>query len=1000
MRYFSLFFLALGIGSLAAQTTKLSVFAQEINYDKNGSAHFIRFKEQQQVTTESAKEFLAALFFAQSEASLRELTTEQDVLGYTHVRYQVYVKDVLVQDKIVIGHFKAGKLYAVNGDLKDDGAAVNTFVISEQKAFEQALKKVGAQKYKWENVEEEQQMRAITGDKLFSYQARAQKVYYPQGGKLIAAYKFNIYAEQPLYRADVFVNAETAAVIAEHSQICTVNTPGTAATKYSGTQPIQCDLTNSVHTLRESTRGLGVETYNCGNTTTYAMNNFTSTTATWSLSTFNQGALDAHWGAETTYDYYWNIHNRNSINNAGFKLVSFVHYGNNFNNAFWDGQRMTYGDGSGSYRIFTTLDICGHEISHGLTSNSAGLQYQDESGALNESYSDIFGACIEAYGRPSNWNWKIGEDMTVGGGGLRNMSNPNLFGDPDTYGGTNWYGGTADNGGVHTNSGVSNFWFYLLTQGGNGTNDLGNAYSVSGIGITNAARIAFRALTVYYTPTTNYTTARNLSIQAAKDLFGDCSAEMIATINAWHAVGIGNKFVPGSLAPNFTADITTWCNLPATVNFANQTPYATGFVWDFGDGTAVTTATNVAHTYTAAGAYTVKLKALGCNMADSVLKNSFVVVNIPQAPAMASYTVCERTAVSLTASANNTLRWYDDPISQNVIATGSVANLASITSNTTIYVANTIANNSSFGGMPSAIGGGFLSNATQYLVFDVVQSGTLNSVVVNAGGAGTRTVELRDNLGQLINAVPVMLSSGTNTVVLYFQLTPGTGYRLGLAGTVANLYRSNQGVSYPYNVGNCVNIVGSSAGPSNYYWFYKWEVTPEDCKSAFVPVSISVAPAPQVSLQTLPQTVCADDAFVLSGIPAGGVFSGAGVSGSQFMAAGQNPGTYTVVYAITGNNGCVGTDAKTLQVAECMGISSVAPEKISMYPNPVLNSLTISGAEEALVEIHDLAGRLIHQTQIHSTTQSINFSDFANGVYLLSLQTSDGSKHNYRIVKE
>ncbi|NBQ49007.1 MAG: M4 family peptidase, partial [Sphingobacteriia bacterium] len=339
-------------------------------------------------------------------------------------------------------------------------------------------------------------------------------------------------------------------------------TPGTAATKYSGTQTITCDLANNQHTLRETARGLGVETYNLFNTMNYALNNFTSTTSTWSLSTFDQGALDAHWGAERTYDYFLNIHNRNSINNAGFKLLSFVHYGTNYQNAFWDGQRMTYGDGGGSYKIFTALDVCGHEISHGLTSNTSNLMYQNESGALNESYSDIFGASIENFARPSNWNWKIGEDLTNSGNGLRTMANPNQFGDPDTYGGTSWYTGTADNGGVHTNSGVSNYWYYLLTQGGSGTNDIGNTFSVTGIGFNSASRIAFRALTVYYTPTTNYATARLLSIQAAKDLFGDCSNETIQTINAWHAVGIGNKFTPGVIGSDFKGDALNLCSVP------------------------------------------------------------------------------------------------------------------------------------------------------------------------------------------------------------------------------------------------------------------------------------------------------------------------------------------------------------------------------------------------------------------------------------------------------
>ena len=126
---------------------------------------------------------------------------------------------------------------------------------------------------------------------------------------------------------------------------------------------------------------------------------------------------------------------------------------------------MTYGDGSGSYNPFCALDIAGHEIGHGLMDYTANLVYSYESGALNESFSDIWGTAVEFYGKFSQANWQVGEDIGVT---LRDMSDPKSYGDPDTYQGTNWATGPADNGGVHTNSGVQNFWFYLLTVGGTG----------------------------------------------------------------------------------------------------------------------------------------------------------------------------------------------------------------------------------------------------------------------------------------------------------------------------------------------------------------------------------------------------------------------------------------------------------------------------------------------------------------------------------------------------
>jgi hypothetical protein len=198
---------------------------------------------------------------------------------------------------------------------------------------------------------------------------------------------------------------------------------------------------------------------------------------------------------------------------------------------------MTYGDGSSAdnFKPLTAIDVCGHEITHGLTSFTANLNYSNESGAMNEGFSDVFGTAIEWYARPAQHDWLIGGDFYV----IRNMSNPNAYGDPDTYKGTYWYTGTGDNGGVHTNSGVLNFWFYLLTAGGNGTNDNGFAYSVSGLGISKSQAIAFRTLTVYLVPTSNYSAARTASIQAASDLYGAASNEVTQTINAWDAVGVG-----------------------------------------------------------------------------------------------------------------------------------------------------------------------------------------------------------------------------------------------------------------------------------------------------------------------------------------------------------------------------------------------------------------------------------------------------------------------------
>ena len=218
-------------------------------------------------------------------------------------------------------------------------------------------------------------------------------------------------------------------------------------------------------------------------------------------------------------------------------IRSYVHYKKttaNLSNAYWNGSFMTYGDGAS--RPFTSIDICGHEIGHAICTYTANLAYQNHSGAMNEGFSDIWGACIEHFGRTGSLSgtpvanvWKIGEDTTSGGTGFRSMATPLTFGDPDTFRGTNWVA-TAEDGsctptstndycGVHGNSGVMNHWFYILTAGASGTNNAPIAerdtYNVTGIGMVKSSQIAYYLERDYLTPNSNFFDAREFSTVVA-----------------------------------------------------------------------------------------------------------------------------------------------------------------------------------------------------------------------------------------------------------------------------------------------------------------------------------------------------------------------------------------------------------------------------------------------------------------------------------------------------
>ncbi len=779
--------------------------------------------------------------------SFKETKHETDQLGFKHTRYEQYYKGYKMEGSMVITHSKDHEVKSFNGDWFNKITLSNAVSLNEQQALPFALKKVGAKKYKWENKAAEDQMKEATNNPDFSYKPVMELVILPVihvKEKTVTfhyAYKIDIYAELPLYRAYLFVDAATGAILKEQKLICTIDAVGSANTKYSGTKAITTDSYAGGYRLRETGRGQGIETYNLNNSTTYVNTDFTNTTNTWTTTGVNQAATDAHFGAESTYDYYMQTFSRNSIDNSGFKLLSYVHYNTNYANAFWDGSVMTYGDGSASqgFSIMTALDVCGHEITHGVVQNTANLN-GGESDALNEAFADIFGTSVEWFARPTQHDWLMGYDISTTGTAIRNMANPNSIQQPDTYHGTYWDNSDEP----HTNNGPCIYWFYLLSVGGSGTNDNSQAYNISGITMAKAEAIAYRALNNYMTPSTDYADVRNYTIQAAKDLYGPCSNEVIQTTNAWYAVGVGSQVTAGVIGAAFAADQMSSCTVPAAINFNNTTSAGQTYTWYFGDGTT-SVATSPAHTYTANGTYSVKLVATGCvaGTKDSVIKTSYITVNSPSSATATGTTACINASAALTASGNGTIYWYGSP-GGPVLGTGAVFNTPNLTANTTYYAVNTITQSPVFGGPATNTifgnGSNFNGNPNRYLIFDVLQNCTLKTVKVVANSAGNRIIELRNSTGTVLQSATVNIPVGTQTVTLNFTLTPGTAYQLGTSGTLIDMWRNNTGSGYPYNIGGMVNITAADAGSSFYYYFYNWQVKKEECQGSPVAVTASI----------------------------------------------------------------------------------------------------------------------------------------------------------------
>jgi len=357
-------------------------------------------------------------------------------------------------------------------------------------------------------------------------------------------------------RLATYVDARTGAVLRREERIETVE--GSGQTLYGGTVPLQLTLSGSTYQLKDPTRGNTYTTdmqnksdsFGCQvfGTNCSAGTLFTSADTSFgngSTSSRESAAADAQYGTNVTWDYFKNVHARNGIFGTGKGSSNRVHYGRNYVNAFWDGTKMTYGDGDGvEFGPLTSLDVAGHEMSHGVTENTADLTYSGESGGLNEATSDIFGTLVEFYAANANdpGDYLIGEEFDLKRhAGFRRMDEPSR--DGASYDCWSPVVGQDD---VHYSSGVGNHFFYLLAEGSGSKTINGIAHSsptcngstLTGIGRTPAAAIWYRALTVYMTSATTYSGARTATLNAARDLYGAGSVQQNAVAAAWSAVSV------------------------------------------------------------------------------------------------------------------------------------------------------------------------------------------------------------------------------------------------------------------------------------------------------------------------------------------------------------------------------------------------------------------------------------------------------------------------------
>ncbi|MGW8726222.1 M4 family metallopeptidase [Streptomyces sp. NPDC055808] len=375
-----------------------------------------------------------------------------------------------------------------------------------------------------------------------------RKVVWAAAGKPVLAYETVIGGFQDdgtPNQLHVVTDAATGKTLFQYQGIET----GVGNTQYSGKVDLTTTQSGSSYTLTDASRG-GHKTYNLDHQQDGTGTLFSQDNDTWGDGKTTNAATagaDAAYGAQATWDFYKNTFGRSGIKNDGKAAYSRVHYGNAYVNAFWDDSCfcMTYGDGTNDSDPLTSLDVAGHEMSHGVTSNTAGLEYSGESGGLNEATSDIMGTGVEfaANNSADPGDYLIGEKININGDGkpLRYMDKPSKDG-----GSADYWSSSVGGEDVHYSSGVANHFFYLLSEG-SGAKTIGgvdydsptkDGSKVTGIGRDKALQIWYKALTSYFTSTTDYADARKGTLSAATDLYGADSAEFKAVEAAWTGVDV------------------------------------------------------------------------------------------------------------------------------------------------------------------------------------------------------------------------------------------------------------------------------------------------------------------------------------------------------------------------------------------------------------------------------------------------------------------------------
>lgn len=510
----------------------------QVSWDKdNGIPDFVQgfVSEEPVKTSQEAIDFVKknGALFNLGDGQLRVKRSEKDDYGMTHYRVVQEADQVPIYGKELIVHTdKNNKVYAINGDLQP-----------------------GLETVKWRNFVQLTESQCIEKskahldiDELDKYLINDPDIrlhLYEYEGEWYLVNLITLQFNEP-YPANykIFVDVSNGNIVNAYNAVADATAKCYGTDSFGKTRELNGYEQNGTYYLYDNTHNAVIETYTLNNTPNAQLPGYRVTSSTNQFTDPNHRvAVDTHSNLKTVYEFFLREFGRRGFDDRDSTIKGSVHYydqQSGKNNAFWNGTQVLFGDGDGrQFGSFgSALDVVAHEFTHAVTQYTANLEYYGQSGAINESMSDVFGILCE--GQEANW-WLMGEDCyTPGraGDALRDAKNPGAVDQPQPAHMNEYVNTTRDNGGVHINSGIPNKAFYHIT---------------SDVGFKNSGKIYYRALTNYLTPQSDFMDLRNAVLQSAGDIFGSGSSQYTSVQNAFSIVGLGAASTSDTFEPNDNA---------------------------------------------------------------------------------------------------------------------------------------------------------------------------------------------------------------------------------------------------------------------------------------------------------------------------------------------------------------------------------------------------------------------------------------------------------------